>query len=131
MSSWYDPPEDGPGAIAGPDWWVTTNEMNERDEKIIDSFGRLLAWASVHNNPDVPHPFQAIMDLVKEGDEVFIRYGYAWAMEEKGEWLFAESYETAQGELEDAHLREIESAEDARVDAAIEDAIEARHNERD
>ena len=121
MSSRYDPPEDGPGFICGPDWWVTTYQMNERDEEIISSLDQM----------DLPTTTQTIKKLAKDNYEVFIRYGYAWAMEEKGEWLFAESYETAQSELEDEHLREMESAEDARVDAAIEDAIEARHNERD
>jgi len=125
MSSWYDPPEDGPGFICGPDWWVTTYQHNERDEEVLCELKQFL-----HIPTGVDFQIQT-KDLAKEGYEVFIRYGYAWAMEEKGEWLFAESYETAQGELEDAHLREIESAEDARVDAAIEDAIEARHNERD
>ena len=35
MSSYYDPPEDGPGTVAGPDWYVTTYTMNERDEEVV------------------------------------------------------------------------------------------------
>jgi hypothetical protein len=35
MSSYYDPPEDGPGTVAGPDWYVTTYTMNERDEELV------------------------------------------------------------------------------------------------
>jgi hypothetical protein len=120
MSSYYDPPEDGPGCIAGPDWWVTTYQHNERDEEIIDSLGRLLAWVNVHDDPGAAHPFQATMDLAKEGYEVFIRYGYAWAMEEEGEWLFASSYEDAQGEIGDRHLQEIEDAQERAVDTAME-----------
>lgn len=130
MSSWYDPPEDDVGCIVGPDWWVTTYQHNERDEEIIGDLDKLLAWVNLQDR-DEAHPFQVVKDLTKEGYEVFIRYGYAWAMEEDGEWLFADSYENAQGEIGDAYLREQESNEDARVDAAIEDAIEARHNGRD
>ena len=57
MSSWYDPPEDGPGAIAGPDWWVTTYQMNERDEEIVTS----LDLADLKPNE------QNIKSLAKEG----------------------------------------------------------------
>ena len=101
MSSWYDPPEDGPGAIAGPDWWVTTYQMNERDEEIITTLDQM----------DLPTTTQTIKKLTKDGYEVFIRYGYAWAMEEDDtEWLFADSYEDAQGEIGDRYLQEIEDA---------------------
>ena len=44
MSSYYDPPEDGPGTVAGPDWYVTTYTMNERDEEVICDLGERLAW---------------------------------------------------------------------------------------
>ena len=101
MSNWYDPPEDGPGAIAGPDWWVTTYQMNERDEEIITTLDQM----------DLPTTTQTIKKLTKDGYEVFIRYGYAWAMEEDDtEWLFADSYEDAQGEIGDRYLQEIEDA---------------------
>ena len=101
MSSWYDPPEEGPGAIAGPDWWVTTYQHNERDEEIITTLDQM----------DLPTTTQTIKKLTKDGYEVFIRYGYAWAMEEDDtEWLFADSYEDAQGEIGDRYLQEIEDA---------------------
>tara|TARA_Y100000401_G_C8317109_1_gene223169 strand:+ start:480 stop:794 length:315 start_codon:yes stop_codon:yes gene_type:complete len=101
MSSWYDPPEEGPGAIAGPDWWVTTYQDNERDEEIITTLDQM----------DLPTTTQTIKKLTKDGYEVFIRYGYAWAMEEDDtEWLFADSYEDAQGEIGDRYLQEIEDA---------------------
>ena len=104
MSSWYDPPEEGPGAIAGPDWWVTTYQMNERDEEIVCELKQFLPATGVD--------FQIkVKDLAKEGYEVFIRYGYAWAMEEDDtEWLFANSYEDAEGEIGDRYLQEIEDA---------------------
>jgi len=120
MSSYYDPPEDGPGAIAGPDWWVTTYQHNERDEEIVTDLNKLLHWQRT-GGPEDPNPFRAIMDLTKEGYEVFIRYGYAWAMEEDAdEWLFANSYEDAQGEIGDRHLQEFEDAQERAVDTAME-----------
>ena len=120
MSSWYDPPEDGPGAIVGPDWWVTTYQHNERDEEIIGDLDKLLAWVNLQDR-DEAHPFQVVKDLAKEGYEVFIRYGYAWAMEEDAdEWLFADSYEDAQGEIGDRYLQEIEDGKEAMAEAARE-----------
>ena len=110
MSSWYDPPEDDVGFIAGPDWWVTTYQMNERDEEIVTSLDLV----------DLKPNEQNIKDLAKEGYEVFIRYGYAWAMEEEGEWLFADSYEDAQCEIGDRHLQEIEDAKEHDADAKRE-----------
>ena len=110
MSSWYDPPEDDVGFIAGPDWWVTTYQMNERDEEIITSLDLV----------DLKPNEQNIKDLAKDGYEVFIRYGYAWAMEEEGEWLFADSYEDAQGEIGDRHLQEIEDAKERDAEAKRE-----------
>jgi len=104
MSSWYDPPEDDVGCIAGPDWWVTTYQMNERDEEIVCDF----------------HSFKLhqVKDLAKEGYEVFIRYGYAWAMEEDAdEWLFANSYEDAQGEIGDFLLEAKEAMAEAEMEA--------------
>jgi len=104
MSSWYDPPEEGPGAIAGPDWWVTTYQHNERDEEIVCDF----------------HSFKLhqVKNLAKEGYEVFIRYGYAWAMEEDAdEWLFADSYEDAQGEIGDLLLEAKEAMDEAEMEA--------------
>tara|TARA_Y100001963_G_scaffold63525_1_gene88511 strand:+ start:236 stop:565 length:330 start_codon:yes stop_codon:yes gene_type:complete len=104
MSSWYDPPEDGPGFISGPDWWVTTYQHNERDEEIVCDF----------------HSFKLhqVKDLAKEGYEVFIRYGYAWAMEEDAdEWLFANSYEDAQGEIGDFLLEAKEAMAEAEMEA--------------
>ena len=110
MSSWYDPPEDDVGFIAGPDWWVTTYQMNERDEEIVTSLDLV----------DLKPNEQNIKDLAKEGYEVFIRYGYAWAMEEEGEWLFADSYEDAQSEIGERHLQEIEDGKEAMAEAARE-----------
>tara|TARA_R100001086_G_scaffold249057_3_gene187578 strand:+ start:220 stop:597 length:378 start_codon:yes stop_codon:yes gene_type:complete len=119
MSSWYDPPEEGPGAIAGPDWWVTTYQHNERDEEIVTTLTELLHWQRAGEAG--PNPFESIKYLTKEGYEVFIRYGYAWAMEEDAdEWLFADSYEDAQGEIGDRYLQEIEDAKEFAAEAARE-----------
>ncbi len=115
MNSYYDPPEDGPGAITGPDWWVTTYQHNERDEEIICKFP--LSQLTRKRNSQ----WVTIKTLAKEGYEVFIRYGYAWAMEEDAdEWLFADSYEDAQGEIGDRHLQEFEDAQERAVDTAME-----------
>ena len=116
MSSWYDPPEDGPGFISGPDWWVTTYQMNERDEEIVANLGELLHWQ--RKGEAGPNPFESIKYLTKEGYEVFIRYGYAWAMEEDAdEWLFADSYEDAQGEIGDFLLDAKEAMAEAEMEA--------------
>ena len=119
MSSWYDPPEDDVGCIAGPDWWVTTYQMNERDEEIVTTLRELLHWQRT-SGPGDPDPFASIKYLTKEGYEVFIRYGYAWAMEEDGDWLFADSYEDAQGEIGDRHLQEIEDDKERDAEAKRE-----------
>lgn len=109
MTSYYDPPEDGPGFIEGPDWYVTTYQMNERDEEVI---------TSLH---DMKHDDLAktVREIAKQGYEVFIRYGYAWAMEEDAtEWLYADSYEDAQGAIHDLLL----DAKEAMAEAAMEAA---------
>jgi hypothetical protein len=118
MSSYYDPPEDGPGFIEGPDWYVTTYQINERDEEVIASLTDLLHWQRT-SRPGDPNLYQAIKDVAEKGHEVFIRYGYAWAMEEDAaEWMYADSYVAAQDAIDSLLF----DAKEAMAEAAMEAA---------
>jgi hypothetical protein len=112
MSSWYDPPEDGPGTVAGPDWYVTTYTMNERDEELVCDLA------------EVPRRTAYLKELAKQGYEVFIRYGYVWKVPGEHEWYYEQTYEDASAACGDAIMQSEEDACDAMVDAALE----ARHD---
>ena len=123
MSSYYDPPEDGPGTVAGPDWYVTTYTMNERDEEGVCDLGERLAWVNLQDRGE-EHPFKDIKELAKQGYEVFIRYGYVWRIPGEDMWYYEQSFEDAGAACADAYMQSEEDARDAMVDAALE----ARHD---
>ena len=84
MSSWYDPPEDGDGCITGPDFFITAQDDNDEREIVL---------AELDHLPDSVD--KEIKSLVKDGVEVYVRWGCAWAKEETGTWYYAISYDAA------------------------------------
>lgn len=109
MSSYYDPPEDGPGTIAGPSWYVTTHADHGDTEQVIYD----LEFATEGST-------NWAKDKAKEGYEVFIRYGYIWNAPGEDEWYYEQSYDDASAACGDAYMQNEEDARDAMVDAAME-----------
>jgi len=110
MSSYYDPPEDGPGTVAGPDWYVTTYTMNERDEEVVCDLNEIASTNCAAH----------LKELAKQGYEVFIRYGYVWRIPGEDIWYYEQSFEDAGAACADAYMQSEEDARDAMVDAALE-----------
>ncbi len=113
MSSYYDPPEDGPGTVAGPSWYVTTYTMNERDEELVCDLADF-------DLTEISKRTAYLKEITKQGYEVFIRYGYVWKIPGEDEWYYEQSYEDASAACGDAILQNEEDARDAMVDAALE-----------
>tara|TARA_R100001163_G_C5062544_1_gene199630 strand:+ start:554 stop:928 length:375 start_codon:yes stop_codon:yes gene_type:complete len=124
MSSWYDPPEDGDGCIVGPDFFITAQDDNDETEIVLGDLDHLLG--SADNRLET----EEIKSLAKDGVEVYVRWGYSWAMDEKDTWYYAVSHDAADDAITRECERHMESMEDARVSAYVEEQMEARHRDK-
>lgn len=131
MSSWYDPPEDGDGCIVGPDFFITVQDDNDETEIVLGELSHLLLLVrAITIDPEEKDPFKEIKDLAKDGVEVYVRWGYAWAMDENDTWYYAVSHDAADDAITRECERHMESMEDARVSAYVEEQMEARHRDK-
>ena len=79
--SYYDPPEDGPGEIAGPEYlWVTTNEHG--DSRVYSAI-EYPGYGDILKEVDI--------DPVVEDRTIELRYGYSWRLcgETDRDWRFS------------------------------------------